>query len=160
MRARNRAVPSELMQALYSRRHDDVKRLLADEPDLDVFEAAALGKVPRLRNLVQADPTLTACWSEDGFTPLHLAAFFGQLASVRWLVDEGADVNAASRNDMGVQPLHSAAAAQSIDVCNLLLERGADPNARQASGDTPLGAARHSGNDELERLLREHGATE
>jgi ankyrin repeat protein len=149
------------MQALYTRNDDEVTRLLALEPDLDAFEAAALGKVPRLRSLVEEDPSLARAWADDGFTPLHLAACFGQLAAARWLLDAGADASAVSRNEMGVQPLHSAAAARpfSLDLCRLLLERGADPDGRQASGHMPMDEARINHNEVLERLLVEHGAS-
>jgi ankyrin repeat protein len=147
------------MLALYQRQTDEVKRLLADEPELDVFEAAALGRAPLLVELLDADISLTDAWSDDGFTALHLASFFGHPLSVRRLLDAGADPSAVSRNDMGVQPLHSAAAANSVEVCALLLHAGADPNATQKSGHTAMDEAVLIGNAEMQKLLRDHGAT-
>jgi uncharacterized protein len=151
-------VQSEILQALYTGRDDELTRLLALEPDLDVFEAAAVGRTAHLHKLLDDDRELATAWSGDGFTALHLAAFFGQLAAARLLVDHGADVRAVSRNPMAVEPLHSAAAKGSVEVCNLLLENGADPNARQQGGWVPLHAAAANGNRELEDLLVSHGA--
>ena len=149
---------SEILLALYRGDKEKLDELLASNPKLDIFDASALGKMPRVRNLIEDDEGLVHAWSPDGFQPLHLAAFFGQLATARWLVDHGADVNAVAKNDMQVQPLHSAAAKGSVEICNLLLESGADVNARQEGGWTPLHAAVAAGNKELEDLLLEHGA--
>jgi ankyrin repeat protein len=123
-----------------------------------VFEAGALGKAQRLAELLGADASLTAAWSDDGFTALHLSAYFGRPTCVRRLLDTGADPSAVSRNDMGVQPLHSAAAANSVEICALLLHGGADPNATQKSGHTAMDEAVLIGNAEMQKLLRDHGA--
>ena len=149
---------SEILLALYNGEKEKLDELLAPDPKLDIFEASALGKMPRVRNLIEDDESLVHAWSSDGFQPLHLASFFGQLATVRWLLDHGADVNTVAKNDMRVQPLHSAAANGSVEVCNLLIESGADVNARQQGGWTPLHAAVAAGNKELEDLFLEHNA--
>src|SRR6476620_7833183 len=75
--------------------------LLAADPDLDVFDAAALGYADRLRSWLDDDPSLANAFASDGFTPLHLAAFFGKTESTRILVEAGAQVNVYSRNDFG-----------------------------------------------------------
>ena len=79
--------------------------------------------------------------SSDGFTPLHLASFFGAPAAAALLLDHGADVEAVSDNEMRVRPLHSAAAGGDRAIVELLLARGADPNSTQRHGFTPLHAA-------------------
>src|SRR6266545_2964816 len=82
--------------------------------------------------------------------------------AVQLLVERGAEVNSASRNQMKVMPLHSAAAAQDPDtrykLAKLLLESGADPNARQQDEFTPLMAAEQHGDERLKELLVQHGA--
>ncbi len=154
---------SELLQAVY--RGDDarVNELLADEPELDVFEASALGRTDRLPELLDGDPSLANAWAEDGFQPLGLASFFGHVEAARLLIDRGADVNSASRNDMKVAPLHSAVAEKDpgtrYELAALLLEHGADPNARQQDDFTPLMAADQQDDARLRELLVEHGAT-
>jgi ankyrin repeat protein len=149
---------SPLLQALYERRQADVDALLATNPELDVFEAAALGRSDRVSELVAADPALVNAWSSDGFTALHLAAFLGTTETARVLLDAGADPAAVARNDMLVQPLHSAAAAHNTELCRLLLERGAPVNGQQQKGYTALDEATMTNQDDLRDLLMEHGA--
>jgi ankyrin repeat protein len=153
---------SELLQAVYRGDQTRVNALLAADPRLDIFEAAAVGKTERLRELLDQDPSLANAWAADGFQPLGLASFFGHFDAVQFLVEHGAEVNSASRNQMKVMPLHSAAAAQDPDtrykLAELLLESGADPNARQQDEFTPLMAAEQHGDERLKELLVQHGA--
>jgi ankyrin repeat protein len=154
---------SELLQAVYRGDRARVDELLAAEPQLDVFEAAAVGDVESLRRQLDEDPQLANAWAEDGFQPLGLASFFGHLEAARLLVERGAEVNSASRNDFEVMPLHSAAATGDAEVryelAKLLLEHDADPNARQQDDFTPLMAADQHGDERLRTLLVEHGAS-
>jgi ankyrin repeat protein len=149
---------SELLAALY---RGDAARVdeLAGGAELDVFEAAAVGRADRVRELVDGDPALLGAFADDGFTALHLAAFFCRPATARLLVERGAPVDVVARNDqLRVTPLQSAAAAGETETARLLLERGADPNARQLGGFTALHAAAQRGDDALVRLLLAHGA--
>jgi ankyrin repeat protein len=154
---------SELLQAVYSGDQARADELLAENPELDVFEAAAVGRADRLRELLDGDPSVANAWAEDGFQPLGLASFFGHADAARLLVERGAEVNSASRNEMKVMPLHSAAATGDPDaryeLAKLLLEAGADPNARQQDDYTPLMAAEQHGDERLQSLLIERGAT-
>lgn len=155
---------SELLQAIYRGDQARADELLAADPELDVFEAAAVGRTKRLEELIDEDPSLANAWAEDGFQPLGLASFFGHLDAARLLVERGAEVNSASRNDFKVMPLHSAAATGDPEVryelAKLLLEHGADPNARQQDDFTPLMAADQHEDKRLRALLIEHGATD
>jgi ankyrin repeat protein len=148
---------SEIMQALYRGDHDEATRL-AEGVELDVFEAASLGDVARLGDLLPGNPALAQARSDDDFTPLHYAAFFDGPDAARLLLEHGADVNAFADNELGVRPLNSAAAAGRRDVAALLLEHGADPNAPTRGGFTPLDAARENEDKKLAELLRSHGA--
>lgn len=152
---------SDVLGAIYRGDRDEAERL-ADGKELDIFEASALGRTERVRELLDADRELANAWAEDGFQPLGLASFFGHEDAARVLVEHGAEVNSASRNPMRVMPLHSAAAAQDPDVrfsiAKLLLEAGADPNARQQDDYTPLMAADQHGDSRLRELLVAHGA--
>jgi ankyrin repeat protein len=154
---------SELLQAIYRGDNARADELLAAQPELDVFEAAAVGRVERLRELLDEEPGRANAWAEDGFQPLGLASFFGHVEAARLLIERGAEVNSASRNEMKVMPLHSAAATPDPDsryeLAKLLLEQGADPNARQQDEFTPLMAADQRGDERLRDLLLEHGAT-
>jgi len=145
---------SELMNALYQRQADEVDRLLAADPELDLFEAAALGRTERLAELA-ADVGARA---PDGFSALHLACFFGQLEAARLLIERGAEVNLSADNPTQVFPLHSAAAGRSVEIVSLLLEHGAEANARQHGGWTALQAAVMHDDAAMAGILLDGGA--
>jgi ankyrin repeat protein len=146
------------MQALYTANTGRVDELLGSDPELDVFEAAALGRVDRLRELLDANPELAKAWSPDRATALHFAAFFRQPEATRLLVERGADLEAVSPTFGDVTPLHSACASGERESARILLEAGADPNVHQQGGFTPLQAAAQNGDEELARMLLERGA--
>ena len=157
-RARDEQGLSAVIQARYHGRDDIVTVLLETVSRLDVFEAAAVGRVERVRELLDGDRELVSAFSTDGFTPLHLAAFFGHAEVAELLLERGADVASVARNQMRVMPLHSAAAGKHVAIARLLVEHGADVNASQERGFTPLHAAAQNGDVELARLLLEGGA--
>ena len=148
---------SATMHALYHGRRPIAEALAAALPELDIFEAAALARVDRVRDLLAADGMLARARSADGFTALHYPAFFGgngAADAARALLEAGADVNARSENALSVLPLHSAVAGNHHDVAVALIEAGADVNATQRHGWTPLHAAAQNGAAEtVERLL-------
>ena len=151
---------SELLDALYKGDSDAVEAKLGESSELTIFEAAAVGETARVHELLLLEGGFVDQWSPDGFTALHLAAFFGHEDIARELLRRGAEVNAVSRNALGVQPINSAAAAGHTGIVRALLDHGADPNARLEGGFTPIHAAAQNGNDELRALLVERGADE
>jgi len=157
-RSRSEAGVSALMQARYEGRREIVEVLRVAAGELDVFEAATLGDLPRLRALLASDPPLTKAFSNDGFTALHLAAFFGQAGAAEELLRGGADPNAVAKNNMKVAVINSAAASGRADLVKLVLGAGADPNARQQMGYTALHAAAAHDNVEMALALLEAGA--
>ena len=93
-----------------------------------------------------------------GCSPLHAAAFSGNLEVVRILIEYDADVNA--RDVDGYTPLYVASERENLQggsVLRLLLEHGADINARTNSGRTALHRASSFGILEAVRLLLENG---
>jgi ankyrin repeat protein len=149
---------SMLLLALYHQQREVAEALLAANPPLDVFDAAAVGRLDRLRELLARDRTSANAWSADGFFPLGLACFFRQPEAVRLLLEAGADARAAARNPMRVTGLHAAAAARSAPIARMLLDHGADVNARQQAAYTALHAAAQHGDVELVDLLLSRGA--
>lgn len=159
--ARDENGVSAVMQALYNGRSGLAQELAKTRDDLDIFEAAALCDVDRIRGVLEEDPSAVSAWSGDGFTALHYAAFFGRPEAAKVLTERGADLEARSTNRQfayDARPLHSAAAARERAVCEILLDAGADINAVQHGGYTALLDAAQSGDSELVNLLLDRGA--
>ena len=92
-------------------------------------------------------------------TPLHSAAFYGDLEMVQVLLEYGVDVKA--QNEILHTPLDYASRDghhNDARVARLLITHGADPNTRNVDGHTPLHRASEYGRIEIVRLLIEHGA--
>lgn len=155
---RNEQGISAVLFARYCNRAEIVDELLKLEPELDVFEAAALNKRNRVAELISLDHELVKAFSPDGFTALHLACFFGNPNIAEMLLRYGADPNAVSRNPMALAPIHSAAAGRKQRSVEWLVEYGADINAIQHGGWTALHEAANQGNMELAQYLVEKGA--
>jgi ankyrin repeat protein len=149
---------SALLKALYYQKNEVAALLLERRTDLSVFEAAATGSMSRLTALLAKDASLAGATSPDGFSPLGLSCFFGQLDAAAALLAAGADPNAVSKNSLHVAPIHAAAAAGCEDIARLLLERGANANARQQSDFTALHEAARAGRLSFVKLLVDHGA--
>lgn len=155
--ARDAAGVSLLMRAVYRGKLSAAATLRAARTSLDIAESAALGADDVLAAALQ-QPDAAATRASDGFTPLHLAAFFGHTQAATLLLAAGADANAVAANPSRVRPLHSAAAGQHSAICALLLDHGAAVDARQHGGFTALHAAAQHRDPALMRLLLAHGA--
>lgn len=149
---------SPILLAAYFGAKEIVAYLLESGSLLNLYESCALGKLETVRSLIQQKPELLNSYAHDGFTPIGLAAFFGQEEVARLLLKEGADAKTVSYNTMRVTPLHSAAAMRQLAIALLLLDHGADVNARQQSDWTPLHSAVHNKQADMVRLLLERGA--
>ncbi len=156
--ARNEQGVSLLMQARYDFRQPFIEVILKHRTGLDVFEAAALGKLDKLTKVLDVEPDAVNDWSPDGFQPMHLAAFFAQPDTLRLLLERGGHIGIHSKNPLNVRAIHCAAAGRSLDCVRTLLEKGSDPNARQAGGFTPLHSAAQNGSVEMVKALLSKGA--
>lgn len=88
--------------------------------------------------------------------PLHEAAWDGDLAQVKRLITEGADVNAKDVNELA--PLYLAAANGHTAVVEFLIGKGADVDVRNAARATPLHAGARGGHEAVAELLIVNGA--
>ncbi|HYV62825.1 MAG TPA: ankyrin repeat domain-containing protein, partial [Bryobacteraceae bacterium] len=116
----------ELFEAVRAGDFERVQTLVDADPSLAIFAAALLGDVDRLEALLTGNRSLVSAVSSDGWTPVHLAAFFGKGEAVRLLLNKGASPTARSTNPMANTPLHAAAAGKHAEIVKLLLDRGAD----------------------------------
>ncbi len=157
--ARNENGVSALLFARYCSRQEMVDQLLPLNPDLDIFEAAALGKKQKVAEMISTDLNLVNAFAPDGFTALHYACFFGHPNIAELLLRYGADANARSRNATSVMPLHSATAnVRKLKTVEWLVLYKADVNATQPGGFTPLHTAAAHGDAEIIDFLLSKGA--
>src|SRR5258706_10760874 len=149
---------SPIMLAAYFH-EPKIASFLADKTvAINIFEAAATGKINNIIRLLAREPNLVSAYAADGFQPLGLACFFGHLDSAEYLVKAGAPINALSRNELRAAPIQSAAAGGYRKIVKMLLEHHADPNIREQGGYTPLHTAAQNGDDEMIRTLLFGGA--
>ncbi len=158
LKARDANGASPILVAVYYQKHDVAKALADTAEDVDIFEASALGRVDRIKQLLRENPSLVSAYAQDGFYPVGLAAFFGHLDAVKTLIAAGADIHAAAKNSFKVQPIHAAVASKNLDIVRAVLDAGADPNAAQQQGFRPIHESGSSGNRALAELLIQHGA--
>ncbi|KAF7203958.1 transcript variant X18 [Nothobranchius furzeri] len=97
-----------------------------------------------------------SCPSQSGFTPLHIAAHYGNINVATLLLNRGAAVDFKARND--ITPLHVASKRGNTNMVRLLLERGAKIDARTKDGLTPLHCGARSGHEQVVEMLLNRGA--
>jgi len=152
--ARSRTGESAILTAVYHRQKEIVNLLVARGVSMSLFEACAAGEIERAERLLVGDPDAVNAFSVDGWTPLHLAAFFGHTKLAELLLARRADVVAVSRNTNGNTPLHAALAGNHKMVAGLLIGAGADVNAADAQGWRPLHLAAANNNlDSMKQLI-------
>ena len=89
-------------------------------------------------------------------TPLHMAAYEGQVDAIKVLLENGANKDAVDEVDKTA--LHWAATAGKVPALLTLLDAGLEVNARDACGRTPLHCAAEVGTYEVIAELIQHGA--
>ncbi|XP_073541555.1 ankyrin-3 isoform X30 [Phyllobates terribilis] len=94
--------------------------------------------------------------TESGFTPLHIAAHYGNINVATLLISRGAAVDFTARND--ITPLHVASKRGNGNMVKLLLDRGSKIDAKTRDGLTPLHCGARSGHDQVVEMLLERGA--
>jgi len=154
--ARSRTGDSAILTAVYHHQKEIVNLLVARGAALSLFDACAAGEIERVERTLDASTINT--YSADGWTPLHLAAYFGHPTITEMLLAQGADVTARSRNSNGNTPLHAALVGNHKLVAGLLIGRGADVNAADANGWHPLHLAAANNNLDAINALIAQGA--
>jgi ankyrin repeat protein len=156
--ARNDSGASAVLTAVYTGRNEVRDYLIASGAVLELPEAAALGQLERVRELVEKNPASANSFSPDGFPVVALAAFLGHLEVVQYLATHGAEVNEVATNGSEYSALTAAVTSGHIAVVRWLLEHGANANYRYGSGYSPLLTAAANGRLDVAKLLLAHGA--
>jgi uncharacterized protein len=156
--AREKNGVSAIFLALYRGNKAGALAIASKKPELDLFEASALGDLERLQTIVNHDAASVSSYSPDGFTALALAAYLGQRESVEYLVEKGADLNAIARNETGYTALTGAVSQNHNEITKVLVKNGAQVNHGYEGGFTPLMHAAYAGNVELVSCLLQNGA--
>ena len=148
---------SGLMLLAYSNLDTVFQKAIQLKTSFSFHEAIIAGKIDIVSDYLE-QKDLVNTYSNDGFTPLALAAFFNQTTIAKQLLMEGADPNLAATNPAKVNALHAAVAKENEELCRLFIENGVDVNAVQTQNVTALHSAAHRGNLTLVKLLVENGA--
>ncbi|XP_054515620.2 ankyrin-3 isoform X25 [Pan troglodytes] len=94
--------------------------------------------------------------TESGFTPLHIAAHYGNINVATLLLNRAAAVDFTARND--ITPLHVASKRGNANMVKLLLDRGAKIDAKTRDGLTPLHCGARSGHEQVVEMLLDRAA--
>jgi ankyrin repeat protein len=140
--------------------------LIARGAYLDIWTAAHLGSLDRVRELLNVDSSLANKVSEYNSyylgcgAALKNAAAKGHMEIVKLLLERGANPNLPEE---GIAPrghaLYSAVAGKYYDIAKLLLEHGADPSAAVESSADCLSRAINHEDQKMVDLLASYGAS-
>ncbi|KAF5378989.1 hypothetical protein D9757_009119 [Collybiopsis confluens] len=109
-----------------------------------------------LRTLIAENPSLVNAVDADERTPLHWAASSGSLETLRYLLDQKAEVDKVDGS--GWSALHIAVSAGNDDIVEELVGSGADVNKKNSKGISPLHYAASKSRIDIGKLLISRGA--
>lgn len=144
-------------QGLYRGVNEPIVAFLSTELNRFPLHQAVFRNDFSLTNKLLKQGYTVAHETDDGQTPLHIAAECGLDAMCAFLLKNGADVDAL--DNFGGTPLHAAAACQKgVAVIRALVEKGADVRLKDAAGMTPLALAKKYNHSHVAAYLKSHGA--
>jgi ankyrin repeat protein len=156
--AKNEKGVSAVLFSIYSGRKEIRDLLLAQGAKLELQDAAAAGRLDRVKEIVEENLMRANSFSNDGFPVVALASVFGYFEVARYLAEKGADINAAATNGTGYNALTGAVASGHLELVKWLLESSANANYKYGHGYTPLLTAAANGRLDIIKLLLTHGA--
>lgn len=126
----------------------------SNSPQAKFLSAASNNNVDLLQQLLRENKNISVDYAdESGQTALHMAADRGSLASVKFLLDNGANIRALDKDQISV--LQAAVISGHVETCRYLLAHGADPDHEDVDGDTPRSCAEDDGSPEMLELFFE-----
>ena len=117
-----------------------------------IHDAAKDGDVDSVKKFLDQGVDINSQAGRWGNTPLHEAAFWGNVQVVRLLISEEANVDA--KDYYGCTPLHDAVDYGNLEILELFLGKNTNVNAINEEGQTPLDLVSLK---ETANLLRKHG---
>ncbi|EMP24102.1 DNA-binding protein RFXANK [Chelonia mydas] len=114
----------------------DLDQGLAAQTALSIHQLAAQGELSQLKEYLRKGENLVNKPDERGFTPLIWASAFGEIETVRHLLDRGADPHVLAKERESALSLASTGGY--TDIVIMLLERDVDINIYDWNGGTPL----------------------
>lgn len=129
--------------------------VFAQEKAKSIFDIARNGTVTEVQELMKQNPDVINQTNENGFSPLILACYRGNVEVAKFLIDHVKDVN--YKSDEGTA-LSGLSVKYNKDLVERLLKKNADPNIADTTGYTPLFWAVKFGNKELVELLLKYKA--
>ena len=129
--------------------------VFAQEKAKSIFDIARNGTVTEVQELMKQNPDVINQTNENGFSPLILACYRGNVEVAQFLIDHVKDVN--YKSDEGTA-LSGLSVKYNKDLVERLLKKNADPNIADTTGYTPLFWAVKFGNKELVELLLKYKA--
>ncbi|WP_027380929.1 ankyrin repeat domain-containing protein [Chryseobacterium daeguense] len=127
----------------------------AQEKAKSIFDIARTGTVAEVKELMKQNPDIINQTNDNGFSPLILACYRGNVEVAKFLIDNVKDVNYKSQEGTALAGL---SIRYNKDLAEYLLKKKADPNIADTTGTTPLIWAVKTGNEELVKLLLEYKA--
>lgn len=126
--------------------------LQAQEKTKSIFDIARSGTVAEVKELMKQNPDIINQTNENGFSPLILACYKGNVEVADFLIDTVKDVNYKSQEGTALAGL---SVKYNKALVEHLLKKNANPNIADSTGSTPLFWAVKFGNKELiESLLK------
>jgi ankyrin repeat protein len=145
---------------------EKIEALLAQDPAL-LNSQNESGRTPLLEAVLSRQPAVCEFLlakgadcnlaNKEGFSPLHFAAFLGEVELAKMLIAKGASFT-ANANVIGATPLDLAVNAGRKEMVTLLIAKGAPLNLKDKKGNTPLLKAVLAGQAEIAGLLVHRGA--
>jgi ankyrin repeat protein len=127
----------------------------------EIHNAAALGELEKVKTILTGRPELANSRDNNGWQPIHHAAYGGNKEILELLLTYKADINAKveqrhpAGGNLNWTPLHIAADRGRIEVVRYLIEKGANLEAKDVYDQTPLFLACLQGNTEVLQVLVE-----
>ncbi|WP_142337567.1 ankyrin repeat domain-containing protein [Bacillus sp. AFS059628] len=125
-----------------------------------IVQAIISGNKEEVVEFIKTNPSSINEFSDDGWTLIHLSAYFGQKEIASFLLESGADIHIRAKNENENEntPLQAAIANKQSELVAFLIEKGSDVKAIQSGGWTGLHEAALLGSEEIVMLLLENGA--